>query len=213
VLMLSGANRDEVVGPGTGRAITIAELFNPATETWRPVARQGRQRTYHNTALLLPDGRVLVGGHAPLPTLFAKHLTLPGGFSPQDGRDPSFEIYSPPYLFRGKRPVIEGAPKSVRYGERFAIKTPEAKVIAGVMLVRRSSVTHLIDGDQRTVELPILSVSGGTLVVKAPPSGAVAPPGDYMLFLNRGSSQGLIPSVSAPVRVRASLFDNAGLLD
>jgi len=56
-------------------------------------------RTYHNTAALLPDGSsVLVGGHAPISTLYLHNTTLPGGFAPHDGRDPSFEIYKPPYL-------------------------------------------------------------------------------------------------------------------
>lgn len=203
VLMLSGANRDEVVSPGAGMPVTTPELFDPATETWRPVVRQGHPRTYHNTALLLEDGRVLVGGHAPLPTLYLGNITLPGGFSPQDGRDPSFEIYSPPYLFRGRRPVITSVAKSARYGEDLEIKTPDAKAISSVVLVRRPSLTHLVDGDQRTVVLPIKLVSDGSLVVKAPPSGAVAPPGDYLLFVNRGTGQGVVPSVSRPVHISA----------
>ena len=67
-LVFSGADRDEVLLPGTAEPVTTPELFDPETETWTPVAQQGRARTYHNTALLLPDGRVLVGGHAPIPT-------------------------------------------------------------------------------------------------------------------------------------------------
>jgi Domain of unknown function (DUF1929) len=202
VLMLSGANRDELVTPNVGMPIMTPELFDPATETWRPVARQRHARTYHNTALLLEDGRVLVGGHAPAPTLYLRNITLPGGFTPAS-RDPSFEIYSPPYLFRGRRPVITSVATSARYGQELEIKTPDAKEIASVVLVRRASVTHLVDGDQRTVVLPIKAVSDGSLIVKAPPSGAVAPPGDYLLFVNRGTGQGLIPSVSRPVRISA----------
>ncbi|MGH8908040.1 MAG: galactose oxidase-like domain-containing protein [Egibacteraceae bacterium] len=201
VMMFSGSNRDEVLLPGTGMPVLTAELFDPATQTWRPMAHQGNPRTYHNTALLMPDGRVLVGGHATISTLYLNNTTLPGGFTPQDGRDPSFQIYEPPYLFRGERPVITSAPESVTYGDTMTIATPRAGEVFSVMLVRRTSLTHLVDGDQRTVELPILSRGNGELTVAAPPDGAVAPPGDYMLFINRGTGQDLVPSVSVPVRV------------
>src|SRR3712207_981297 len=59
VLVTSGADRDEVVTPGYEIAQRQAEIFNPRTGTWRVVASQSRDRTYHNTANLLPDGRVL----------------------------------------------------------------------------------------------------------------------------------------------------------
>lgn len=200
VLAVNGANRDEVVAPGTGSAVTQLELFDPKTETWRPAARQTRERTYHNSAILLPDGRVMLGGHAPIPTLYGKNQTLPGGFSANDGRDPSFEIYSPPYLFRGDRPDIADAPNRVAQGQRFAVATPDAAKITSVRLVRKSAATHIVDNDQRTVELPFTR-RGNELIVKAPRSGAVLPAGPYMLFINARSDDGPIPSVSAPVMV------------
>ena len=57
-----------VGGNGTGKvfsdaaAVFVPEMFNPDTETWTPMARQATPRTYHSTALLLPDGRVFSGG-------------------------------------------------------------------------------------------------------------------------------------------------------
>ena len=38
------------------------ELWDPRTGTWTELAPSSRDRVYHNTAMLLPDGRVLVGG-------------------------------------------------------------------------------------------------------------------------------------------------------
>jgi len=76
-----------------------------------------------------------------------------------------------------------------------------ASAIDSVVLVRNPSVTHLVDADQRNVVLKVLSRQGSTLRVAAPPNGAVAPPGPYMLFVNRSDAQGLVPSVSRQVFV------------
>ena len=105
MIAFNGSDRDGVDAPGTEYPIRQAELFDPETRTWRPLAQSHQPRTYHNTAALLPDGRVLVGGHAPITTLYLSHITIPGGFGPNDGRDPSFELFEPPYLFRGPRPT------------------------------------------------------------------------------------------------------------
>lgn len=203
VAAFSGANRDEVSGPGTGNPIQRAELFDPETETWRPLAVARRPRTYHNTAALLPDGRILIGGHAPITTMYGAHGTLPGGFSPNEGRDPTFEIYSPPYLFRGHRPQIDRADRSWSYGDKTVIQTDvPANEIASVVLIRNTSLTHLVDGDQRSVELRISARRGNSVTVATPPNGNVAPPGPYMLFVNKRSPDGLIPSEALQVFVR-----------
>ncbi len=201
VLAFNGGDRDAVVGPGVEIGKRQTELFDPATNKWTPVASSHDVRTYHNSAELLPDGRVLVGGHAPISTLYASNITLPGGITaPNDGRDPSFEIYSPPYMFRGSRPKIVAAPKAragIGYSTTFQIKVDQdAADIASVVLVSNPSVTHLIDPNQRNVVLPVVARDGRTLTVKAPPSADVAPPGPYMLFVNKQTSKGLVPSKS-----------------
>jgi hypothetical protein len=179
VLALSGADRDEVVTPGLGVPVLRAERFDPATGRWSPMATAHRARTYHNTAMLLPDGRVLVGGHAPINTAYLFSLSLPG-FSPNDGRDPSFEIYSPPYVFRSDRPTIASAPEQVSPGATFTIATPQAGAIAKVLLIRKTALTHLVDGDQRAVVLPIVSKGAGVV---------------------RSTASGPVPSVAKPVTV------------
>lgn len=199
VFAFNGADRDEVAGPGVEVAKRQAEMFDPSTQKWSPVAFSHDPRTYHNSATLLPDGRILVGGHAPISFLYLKNLTLPGGVTaPNDGRDPSFEIFSPPYLFWGARPKIASAPSRIAYARRIRVRVAgRASAIRQVVLVRNTSVSHLVDANQRNVVLPVVSRHGHTVTVKAPPSANVAPPGGYMLFVSRRSRKGLIPSKAA----------------
>lgn len=203
VMAFSGGDRDGVVVPGLDRPIKQAELFDPESETWKPMASGNNPRTYHNTAILMPDGRVLVGGHAPISTAYLSNINLEeAGFSPNDGRDPSFEIYSPPYVSE-ERPVIENTtdqPRPVSLGQSLPIRTPDAADIESVMLVRRTTLTHLVDGDQRAVSLPFEESANG-LTARMPESGAVAPAGQYLVFINSRGSDGLVPSVAMPVQI------------
>ena len=107
-----------------------------------------RTRTYHNTAILLPTGQVLIGGHAPISTLDSYNTTLPGGFT--DGfRNPSFEIYNPPYMYWGPQPRITSVSGNFARGASVTVTTPDATNIGSVVLVRNTALTHLVDGDQR----------------------------------------------------------------
>jgi hypothetical protein len=206
VIAFSGANRDEVQAPAAGFPVHQAELFDPATGKWSRLASGHDDRTYHNTATLLPTGQVLVGGHSPISTLYGYNQTLPGGFS-NAWRDPSFELYNPPYLYWGPRPAITSAPSALSYGQSITvgISGADSSDIASVVLVRNGAITHLVDGDQREVVLPITQRGAGTVTVTAPPSGKVTPPGPYMLFVNKTSSQGLIPSVAKQLFVGSAV--------
>jgi hypothetical protein len=211
-IAFNGANRDDVVLPGSSFPVTQAEMFNSSTSTWTPLASSGDPRTYHNSAVLLPTGQILVGGNAPIDTGYLYSQTLPGGYS-NDYRDPSFQVYDPPYLKWGiPQPTISSVADGSRtlstksglddagYGDKLTIKSPDAANIKSVVLVRNPAETHVVDGDQRNVELPF-TVSGDTITATAPPNGNVTPPGPYMLFVNESTSKGLIPSVAKQVFV------------
>ncbi|HVF06306.1 MAG TPA: galactose oxidase early set domain-containing protein [Frankiaceae bacterium] len=205
VVAFSGADRDEVVGPGGGTPVTQAELYDPAAQSWRALASARKGRTYHNSAMLLPDGRVLVGGHAPINTGYA--------FPTNDGRgalglsdafrDSSFEVFSPPNLFYGPRPVITNYAASQPYRKTTTIKTTDARDIASVVLVRNPAITHLVNGDQKVIELPIVKRGRNSVTVATPPSANVAVPGPYWLFVNKKTVKGLTPSVGRQVYVGA----------
>lgn len=138
-------------------------LYDPTANTWTGLVSQTEERGYHSTALLLPDGRVLSAGDN-----FA-----PGGGS-------KLELYSPPYLFRGARPVITGAPSTATWAATINIATPST--VSRVVLVRPGSVTHTNDMNQRHIELDFTTTGDG-VTAGTPVSANVAPPGWYMLFL------------------------------
>ncbi|MFC4259699.1 galactose oxidase-like domain-containing protein [Marinobacter lacisalsi] len=205
VMVFSGGTRDGVVATGLEGAIIQSERFDIETETWKPMASANRERTYHNTAVLMPDGRVLIGGHSPINTAYLSFINMDElGFADYAGRDPSFEIYTPPYAMRDDRPVIERAPVALMTnGGVFDIKTDRSD-IDQVLLIRRKATTHLVDGDQRTVELPIVDRNSNKVRVKMTGNRAVLPEGQYMLFISYESDDGMrVPSESTPVRVLA----------
>lgn len=165
------------------QAVYEMEIWSPVTETWTTVAAMQVPRLYHSTALLLPDGRVLVSGGGSF-----------GGATDQL----SAEIYSPPYLFKGARPTISSVPTNIQYGTSFVVATPDASTIASVSLVRPGAVTHSFDQDQRFLPLGFQQNAGG-LDVQAPANSNLAPPGYYMLFIINANG---VPSTGAFVRLQ-----------
>ena len=165
-----------------GGATHAAEVWDPATGEWSTWASAAVSRVYHSTTMLLPDGRLLHAG---------------GGDGANLPRELNAELFTPPYLLRGPRPVITSAPSSVAYGESFQVSTPDAGVVTRVTLVRLPSVTHAFDQNQRFVPVAFARSAGG-LTVTAPPGAAIAPPGHYMLFLLDADG---IPSVARIIRI------------
>ena len=156
-------------------------------DTWEQLCSTSVTRLYHATAALLPDGRVLVAGHDG-----------PFNMPPFDSSEYRLETYSPPYLFRGPRPVIGGAPSAIWCSTAFVIDTPAPAEIDRVVLIRQGSITHQTNTDQRYVGINF-ERRADRLICSAPPDSAVAPPGHYMLFLvNRRG----VPSVASWVQVR-----------
>jgi hypothetical protein len=175
--------------------VYAAELWNPATGTWKTLAAQKVTRQYHSTALLLPDGRVLSSGGGICGTCDQVNYLAKNA-----------EVFTPPYLYNkdgsgtlAPRPTVTGAPGAIDHATSFAISTPEAASIAKVGLVRLGAVTHSVDMDQRYVPLSFTAGSG-TLTATAPANANIAPPGPYMLFVVDSAG---VPSVAKMVTVNA----------
>ncbi|MFE0785506.1 galactose oxidase-like domain-containing protein [Streptomyces mutabilis] len=139
-------------------------IFDPATETFDPVAVDPEARGYHSSAFLLPDGRVMTTGD-----------------NPGNGSwNHDVSIYTPPYLLKGERPTITSVIDTEwNYGDtqRITVDRPIAKA----ELIRPAAVTHSSDPNQRFVDLP-LSVDGDNVDLNVTSNPNLAPPGWYMLF-------------------------------
>jgi galactose oxidase len=183
-------------GPGfndvsPGRPVHAAELWDPATDAWTTLAAEAVDRCYHATALLLPDATVLSAGGGEFMV----------GASPNPPADThrNAQVFHPPYLFKGPRPVVTSCPDELTAGAAFTVEVTGPRV-ARLTLVRLGSVTHAIDMNQRFIPVPFTG-SGATLTATLPAEPGVWLPGHYMLFALTVAG---VPSVAAIVRVAVS---------
>jgi hypothetical protein len=162
--------------------VLAAELWNPATGQWSTMASMAVPRLYHSIALLLPDGRVMVGG---------------GGRKGGAPDHADLQFFVPPYLYKGPRPMVSSAPAQITYGRPFVMQTPHAASVAKISLMRLGAVTHGINTSQ-VFYLAAFSRGAGFLNVIAPPNGNYAPPGYYMIFVVSATG---VPSVGKIVQL------------
>jgi galactose oxidase len=166
-------------------AVLTPEMWDPATETFIPLAPAVVPRTYHSVALLLPDGRVFTGGGGLCGSCSTNHLDA--------------EIFTPPYLLNSDgspaiRPTITAAPATAANGATISVFTD--RPVTGFSIVRMGAVTHTVDTDQRRIALTPTLGNGYSLTIPADPGIAV--PGYYMLFaLDRNG----VPSVAKIIRI------------
>ena len=181
VLVTGGTNGNDF--SDESRPVYAAELWDPATGKWTTLASNSVVRAYHATAVLLRDGRVLLTGSGDGAGTTAQR---------------NAEIFSPPYLFKGTRPVISSTAGSAKYGQSFFIGTSQASTISAVTLVRLGSVTHAFDSNQRFNRLSFARTAGG-LTATTPASANLAPPGHYLLFIVNNNG---VPSTGKSFRLK-----------
>lgn len=165
-----------------GKDTLTAELFDPATNTLRPAADPHVGRNYHSEYLLLPDGRVAVFGSNPL--------------SDENTFETEVEVYSPPYLYRGERPVVTSAPENLTLGS--TVDLAVSQDVSKVRLIRPGAYTHVTDTELRSVALDVVAQADGRVQVSVPTNPNLLPPAWYMLFVTNGDG---IPSVATWVHV------------
>ncbi|MDL5054125.1 Calx-beta domain-containing protein [Oscillatoria laete-virens NRMC-F 0139] len=167
----------------------VADLYDPAFNTWRPLANANRWTHYHCTNLLVPDGRVITTAGA-------------GTGGSAFGDDTSIEAFEPPYLFRGVRPSIDAlSTTDLSAGETFAMTVSRTNAVTQVLMLSAKATTHWIDtGPQRY--LPLAFTQNGSQVQATVPSDSVkALPGWYLLMVLVDD----IPSIARMVRITTSV--------
>lgn len=168
-------------GGGTGRDTPVFESSIIRGNTVVPMAPNSVGRTYHSSTLLLPDGRV---------------MTM-GGDDAGSGFEMQVEVFSPPYLYKGTRPVISAAATRMAYSSPYTVSAKATgTTLASAWLVRPSSTTHSVDPNQRALRLTASRVTGGLRVTT--PTKYLAQPGYYMLFVNDSLGR---PSLARWVRI------------
>jgi len=191
-------------------AVRWPQIWTPPASgmqgTWGPILRADPLiRDYHNSALLLGDGRVLTGG-ANWCTNFDDDC---------DDNDQKMEVFSPPYLFASNdavrtRPRILSVEGLLKPGDTFTVITDVA--IDEVTLVRGGSVTHGFDQGQLFVRPTYVSTPSGSPPRKTyqlPANGYEVPPVFYQLFALKDG----MPSISRWIHIRATGQSKVGLSD
>jgi hypothetical protein len=182
VLLIGGRTNSPYQSPEQSTLVPL--LFEDGS--WRPMAHAATPRTYHGTALLLPDGRVLSAG--------------------ADSATWDYQVFVPPCLHGGApRPVVTSSPRSMAYFLADPITQvvtfdplPAGEKVTEVVLIAPGSVTHHFDQSQRFIRLTVTGQTPTSISFQAPDSPDWAPAGFYMLFLvtERG-----VPSVARWVTV------------
>ncbi|XP_043725545.1 aldehyde oxidase GLOX1-like [Telopea speciosissima] len=168
-------------------------LYSPdAQEEERFTVLEGTTipRMYHSTSAVLPDGKILVAGSNTNDRYSYTKVKYPTEFR--------VEKFSPPYLdpmLAPIRPEIveDSLQKKIKYGEKirfqFSVRQPLVNPNElEVTMYYPPFTTHGFSMNQRMLVLAITRVfpigfGQHEMTALAPPSGVLAPPGYYLLFL------------------------------
>lgn len=164
------------VAGGTTQVNSPCSMFNPRTDTWSAMDELPSARHYHSVMILLPSGQVMMAGW----------------------NNTKIEIYDPPYMFAGSRPVISSAPSLIHHGRTFTIESPDAASITKVVLVRPMAVTHQTDSEQKVIEMPYVHDHATPSRIRLTAPDSIHPhsntqKGYYMMFALNGQG---VPSVA-----------------
>lgn len=170
----------------------LAHYYDPYAGAWRQLANMNWFREYHATAIMVPDGRIVVAG---------------GEGSP--GNEPPLsviEAFTPPYLFKGIRPRLAPiADRDWMRGETLTLDFDRTEALTGVVLQSQTLVTHMMNcGNNRFVEVPF-TLSGNQATIELPTDAMQLPDGFYTLV----GMVDDIPSVAQIVRVTGDFSTGA----
>ena len=153
------------------------ELYNPKLNEWKDLSPIKFRRNYHSTALLLPNGTILLAG----------------------GDVWNAELYYPPYLFEkdwnGKTKIADrpeivslNLSKIDKKNELLKIKTDKIDEIKKVTLLSTGAVTHAQGSEPKYFEIDFIK-KNNTIQFSIPDNKNYIQNGTYLLFLVNNSDQ------------------------
>ncbi|KAJ3027859.1 UNVERIFIED_CONTAM: hypothetical protein HDU68_002948 [Siphonaria sp. JEL0065] len=207
------------------------DLYDPVANSWSTVGKSKIARSYHNGAILLSDGSVITTGNemanyldfwgtdstigplaafAKVEGVGAKPNCYPSNqagicTTPWEYR---IEQFTPAYVNKGSRPVISpiAAGTKFTYGSTVGIQLdPKGASVSRITFIRYTTTTHSTNTDQRFIEPNLLFVNSTYAVVKIPPNGNIAPPGNWHIF---ALSKDGVPSISETALFGAGIVTN-----
>ena len=170
VAVTGGSRWNDRAGDDT---VLQAEIWDPKTGRWSVGASGSVYRGYHSTAILMQNGALLIaGGGAPGPVA-----------------NQNAEVFYPPYLFttlNGKaalapRPrILSLSTAQLAHGQSLQFELASQNGLGQVVLVGLSATTHSFNSTQRRY-VAGFTQNGTAVIVQAPASGNLTPPGYYQL--------------------------------
>ena len=172
ILVLGGYKEDPADPTPTNEwgYMALADLYHPATDSWRRLADMNIAREVHMLPILVPDGRMIVLGGEGAP-----------------GVDPEFnliEAFTPPYLFRGVRPIVSNLNQTtITRGDQLSFTIERTNEPTSVILMGTNATTHMMEsGNGRYLELDFIQI-GQQIIADIPTEPVKTPIGHYILYI------------------------------
>ncbi|XP_060171037.1 aldehyde oxidase GLOX-like [Lycium barbarum] len=190
ILIINGAAVGTAGWDNARYPVTRPVIYRPYREEnnrFSVMEASPRPRLYHSTAILMTDGRVLVGGSNPHKFYNFTNVEFP--------TDLSLEAFSAPFLapeYEPLKPKILSIDNILIYKKQFSVTFTVSRFlrmgIVSLRLIAPSFTTHSFSMNQRMVVLKrvaVLTLSANTyrLTAFGPSTKEIAPPGYYLLFV------------------------------
>ncbi|KAG9247386.1 carbohydrate-binding module family 18 protein [Calycina marina] len=196
VLWINGGNQGSDGFRLMSKATRQALLYDPKKpkgQRWTTLATSLIPRVYHSSALLMPDGTVMIAGSSPI-----EMPKLQSDEEDQYVTEYRVETFVPPYLqgsqkYRANNVRISATTlkaNGAHFHMTFHMPANHIGTLK-IMLHHNGFVTHAVHMGQRIVELDIVGgfpqppPTGGdiTIEVAGPPSNYITPPGPYWIYV------------------------------